>query len=106
MKPKNHFFYIWTHVRQPSEKILKQRYKKQGDRIRHCSHGVFYHDAGLWRKWPSYSLSKDKLFCTPCLMFTDTHSRGEIWRANQGNAFVTEGFSNWKKQNEGIKKHE
>ena len=39
-------------------------------------------------------------------MFTDTHSRGEIWRTNQGNAFVTEGFSNWKKQNERIKKHE
>ena len=91
---------------QPSEKVLKQRYQKQGDRIRHCSHGVFYHDAGLRRKWPSYSLSKDKLFCIPCLMFTDTRSRGEIWRANQGNAFVTEGFSNWKKQNERIKKHE
>ena len=39
-------------------------------------------------------------------MFTDTHSRGEIWRANQGNAFVPEGFSNRKKQNERIKKHE
>ena len=35
---------------QPSEKVLKQRYKKQGDRIRHCSHGVFYHDAGRIKK--------------------------------------------------------
>ena len=96
-------FFLHLDPCQPSEKVLKQRYKKQGDRIRHCSHGVLYHDAG---KWPSYSLSKDKLFCIPCLMFTDTQSRVEIWRANQGNAFVTEGLSNWKKQNERIKKHE
>ena len=42
----------------------------------------------------------------PCLFFTDSHSRGEKFRANQGNAFVVNGYSNWKNQGEKIRKHE
>ena len=91
---------------QPSEKILKRRTKRQGDRDRHCSQDTFYHEAGVRRKWASYSLSMDAIFCIPCLMFTDAHSRGEKFRANQGNAFVVNGFSNWKKQGDKIRTHE
>ena len=58
------------------------------------------------RKWVNYSMSMDSVFCIPCLLFTDSLSRGEKFRTNQGNAFVVNGFSNWKKQTERIRKHE
>ena len=54
----------------------------------------------------SYSLSQDALYCIPCLLFTDTSSRGELKRANQGHAFACTGFSNWKKQYEAVANHE
>ena len=78
----------------PSENMLKSRTKKQGDR--HIS--PFYHS--------THSMSLDAIFCIPCLLFTDAHSRGEKFRANQGNAFVVNGFSNWRKQRERFRAHE
>ena len=45
-------------------------------------------------------MSMDAIFCIPCLLFTDSLSRGEKFRANQGNAFVVNGYSNWKNQGE------
>ena len=91
---------------QPSDNVLRARQKKQGDRNRHCSQDIFHHKSGMRRKWVSYSMSMDSVFCIPCLLFTDFQSRGEQFRANQGNAFVVNGFSNWKKQTERIHKHE
>ena len=51
-------------------------------------------------------MSTDSLFCIPCLLFTDALSRGEFIRVNQGNTFTSTGFSNWKKQQSVIDKHE
>ena len=56
--------------------------------------------------WKYLFISTDSLFCIPCLLFSDTLSRGETWRTNQGKDFVSEGFSNWDKPIERIKKHE
>eukprot|EP00794_Sanderia_malayensis_P013730 gene13730-15162_t len=67
---------------------------------------IFYHDRNNRRKWVSYSLSNDALYCIPCLLFTGASSRGELQRANQGHAFACTGFSNWKKQYEAVTKHE
>ena len=83
---------------QPGQSTLKLRKKKFGQRSRYCSQQVFFHDDGTRRKWISYSLSTDSLFCIPCLLFTDPLSQGELARANQGNAFTVGGFSNWRKQ--------
>ena len=49
---------------------------------------------------------KNALFCIPCLLFTDEALKGEHQRLKQGNAFTNEGFSRWKKQFEGVAKHE
>ena len=91
---------------QPSQQILKLRTKQFGDRSRYCSQQVFFHDDDTRRKWISYSLSRDSLFCISCLLFTDPLSRGGLARANQGNAFTFSGFSNWKKQHSVVKNHE
>ena len=63
---------------QPSQQVLKLRKKLFGERSRYCSQQVFLHDDGTKRKWISYSLSTDSLFCIPCLLFTDLLSRGEL----------------------------
>lgn len=66
----------------------------------------FFHNSETRRQRISYSLSKDVLFCLPCILFSDDIVRGEYQRYLQGNVFTVTGFCNWKKQNEGIKKHE
>jgi hypothetical protein len=91
---------------QPPESILSERKKKIGERNRYCSQAVFFHEDQTRRKWLSYSLSKDCLFCLPCLLFSDECLRGENTRHNQGNAFTNAGYSNWKKQYSNITKHE
>ncbi len=91
---------------QPEESMLSTRKKQMGARLRFCSQQIFFHDRDVRRKWLSYSLSKDALYCIPCLLFTDTSSRGELKRANQGHAFAYTGFSNWKKQYEAVEKQE
>ena len=91
---------------QPNQSTLKLRKKQFGERSRYCSQKVFSHDDDTRRKWISYSLSTDSLFCIPCLLFTDALSRGEFIRANQGNTFTSTGFSNWKKQQSVIDEHE
>ena len=58
------------------------------------------------RNWTTYSLSKDAIYCIPCLLLSDNILRGKNKRPNQGNTFTCEGFSNWKKETERIKKHE
>ena len=58
------------------------------------------------RKWVNYSMSMDSVVCLRCLLFTDSLSRGDKFRANQDNVFVVNGISNWKKQSERICKHE
>ena len=45
------------------------------------------------------------MFCIPCLLFSDEVLHGENTRQYQGNAFVSAGFSNWKKQLD-VKEHE
>ena len=67
---------------QPNQSTLKLRKKQFGERSRYCSQKVFSHDDDTRRKWISYSLSTDSLFCIPCLLFTDALSRGEFRRAN------------------------
>ena len=91
---------------QPPESVLCERKKKIGERNRYCSQAVFFHEDQTRRKWLSYSLSKDCLFCLPCLLFSDESLRGENVRHNQGNAFTKAGYSNWKKQYSNIAKHE
>lgn len=91
---------------QPPESVLSERKKKIGERNRYCSQTVFFHEDQSMRKWLSYSLSKDCLFCLPCLLFSDECLRGENLRHNQGNAFTNAGYSNWKKQYSDITKHE
>ena len=80
----------------------------QGDRNRHCSQAIFHHsnDRCMRRKWVSYSVSLDAVFCIPCLLFTDSTSRGEQFRPSQGNAFTVNGFGNWKKQTTKVRAHE
>ena len=91
---------------QPPESVLSERKKKIGERNQYCSQAVFFHEDQTRRKWLSYSLSKDCLFCLPCLLFSDECLRGENMRLNQGNAFTKAGYSNWKKQYSNIAKHE
>lgn len=56
---------------QPSQSILKLR-KKQFDQCsRYCSQQLFFHADKTRRKWISYLMSTDSLFCIPCLLFTD-----------------------------------
>ncbi|CAB4011234.1 zinc finger MYM-type 1-like [Paramuricea clavata] len=56
---------------QPPESVLSQKKKKIGERNRYCSQAVFFHEDQTRRKWLSYSLSKDCLFCLPFLLFSD-----------------------------------
>ena len=77
-----------------------------GDRYRSCSQQVFSHPDGTKRNWISYSGSRNALFCIPCLLFSDSSLRGENQRVKQGSAFTKEGYSSWKKQYEGVLKHE
>ena len=91
---------------QPPESILSERKKKIGEHNRYCSQVVFFHEDQTRCKWLSYSLSKDCLFCLPCLLFSDECLRGENTRHNQGNAFTNAGYSNWKKQYSNITNHE
>ena len=91
---------------QPPESILSKRRRQQGDRWRFCSQKVFFYENRSRRRWLSHSLSKDSLFCLPCLLFTVAVSRGESARPNQGNAFTCSGFCNWKKQHDSVLKHE
>ena len=92
---------------QPPESVLKLRKKKIGSMWRFCSQEVFFHKSDkTQRRWISYSLINDNLFCISCLLFTDASSRGELTRPGQGNTFTTVGYSNWKKQYNGIFKHE
>eukprot|EP00731_Ephydatia_muelleri_P009420 Em0005g6a len=88
---------------QPSKHVLNHSQKSMQ---RHCSEQVFVHSDGVRRQWISYSVSKGALYCLPCLLFSDATLRGEHWRANQGNAFTTNGFCNWKKQYSAVLKHE
>ena len=92
---------------QPPESVLKLRKKKIGSMWRFCSQEVFFHKSNkTQRRWISYSLINDSLFCIPCLLFTDALSRSELTRPGQGNTFTTVGYSYWKKQYNGILKHE
>ena len=50
---------------QPPESVLCERKKKIGERNRYCSQAVVFHEDQTRRKWLSYSLSKDCLFCLP-----------------------------------------
>ena len=50
---------------QPPESILSKRRRQQGDRSRFFSQQVFFHENKSRRRWLSYSLSKDSLFCLP-----------------------------------------
>ncbi|KAL5481248.1 hypothetical protein EMCRGX_G021378 [Ephydatia muelleri] len=88
---------------QPSKHVLNHSQKSMQQ---HCSEQVFVHSDGVRRQWISYSVSKGALYCLPCLLFSDATLRGEHWRANQGNAFTTNGFCNWKKQYSAVLKHE
>ena len=46
------------------------------------------------------------MFCIPCLLFSDSASRGENQRLNQGNAFTVAGFADWNKQSTTVPNHE
>lgn len=93
---------------QPTKCVLETRKKRIGKHNRYCSQESFIRkDVSNGRRlWLSYSLSKDALFCLPCILFSDPALRGEHIRAAQGHAFTKEGFSNWKKQEEKISDHE
>ena len=68
---------------------------------------MFFHKSDkTQRRWISYSLINDSLFCISCLLFTDASSRGELTRPGQGDTSTTVGYTNWKKQYNGILKHE
>ena len=91
---------------QPSQNFLSKRKMFRGKTQRCCTQQAFFHNSELRRQWVSYSLSKNALFCIPCILFSDATLRGENRRLTQGNAFTHEGFQNWKKQHEALKKHE
>ena len=86
---------------QPSEPILSQRRKKIRSKERCCPKRVFHRSDGdgdgSKLSWLTYSLHNDSLYCIHCILFTDKTMRGEDKGANQGNASVSTGFSNWKK---------
>ena len=91
---------------QSPELVLKLR-GKIGSMWHFCSQEVFFHKSDkTQQRWISYSLINDSLFCILCLLFTDASSRGELTRPGEGNTFTTVGYSNWKKQYNGILKHE
>ena len=58
------------------------------------------------RKWVSYSVSLDAVFCIPCWLLTDSASRGEQFRPSQGKAFAVNGCVNWKKHLTKVRAHE
>ena len=91
---------------QPSKDVLSKRKKRIGNRDRCCSEGLFRRKDGSKRSWLTYSLENDSLFCTPCMLFSDSVIRGQGQRKNQGNAFIKSEFSNWKKQFEYVQQHE
>ena len=92
---------------QPSMSCLSQRKKLCKSTMRCYSKIVFYHDEKLQnrRKWISYSKSKVALFSIPCLLFSDSASRGENQRLNQGNAFTVAVFAHWNKQYTTVPNH-
>ena len=90
---------------QLPESVLSGAKEKIGERNRYCLHTVFSHEVQTRGKWLSYLLSKDCLFCLPCLLFSDECLRGKNMRHNQGNAFMKAGYLNWKKQYSNIAKH-
>ena len=89
---------------QPPGSVLCERKKKIGEHNRYCSQAVLFHEDQTRCKWLSYSLSKDCLFCLPCLLCSDECLRGENVCRNQGNTFTKAGYSNWKKQYSDIAK--
>ena len=90
---------------QLPESVLSGTKKKVGQRNRYCLQTVFSHEVQTRGQWLSYLLSKDCLFCLPCLLFSDECLRGKNMRHNQGNAFMKAGYLNWKKQYSNIAKH-
>ena len=91
---------------QPPSTYLVERKKLCKSVLRCCSQSVFFHEDNSRRKWITYSKSKDALFCIPCLLFSDSASRGENQRTNQGNSFTCAGFSSWHKQYSSVPNHE
>ena len=85
---------------QPTEGTFKQRKSQHSGRSRNCSQSIFQHDSRTRRRWVSYSLVKDSLFCIPCLLFSSPTSADKL-----GNALTNKGFNNWKKQYGSILKH-
>ena len=90
---------------QPTQEVLNGRKTNFGGKKRCCTQWAFFHNQDSRRNWVSYSMSKNALFCIPCLLFSDANFRGENRRLVQGSSFTSNGFSNWKKQYEAIQKH-
>lgn len=106
LSPHDKYLILKLDPCQPSESILKQRKRQIGQSERCCSQGIFDHEYSR-RRWVSYSLSEDKIFCIPCLLFTDAALRGEHTNlCRVGSSFATKGFGNWKKQFQAVKTHE
>lgn len=84
--------YILKGPCQPNEHTFPTTNKK--GKNRHFSFVWFHH-----YNWLEYSIAKDAAFCFVCYLFKERANGGP-----RGDAFVKEGFRNWKRP-ESFKKH-
>ena len=73
-QPKNHNF-PWRDYRTMKRRFIPSWFKDHYN-------------------WLEYSISKDAAFCLFCYLFKANHGGQE-----RGDAFVGEGFRNWRKKN-------
>ena len=65
-------------------------------KLRSCAHHWFQDYT-----WLEYSVERDAVFCKPCRHFSSTSKSGD-----HDGVFTLAGFSNWKKMNEKLEKHQ
>ena len=70
--------------------------KAIGGKLRSCAHHWFQDYS-----WLEYSVEKDAMFCKPCRHFSRASKSGD-----HDGVFTLAGFSNWKKINEKLEKHQ
>ena len=70
--------------------------KAIGSKLRSCAHHWF-----LYYTWLEYSVERDAVFCKPCRHFSRPSKAGD-----HDGVFTAAGFSNWKKMNQKLEKHQ
>ena len=78
------------------DKVFTFPTKAIGGKLRSCAHHWFQDYS-----WLEYSVEKDAVFCKPCRHFSRASKSGD-----HDGVFTLAGFSNWKKMNEKLEKHQ